>query len=87
MRLEPADFGSTTRPVGEADSRLSFNLPPASFAVALAQQGQDANLCANRNGLNLGDFSDDLKVHSELHYAKPRYRIQMSGLARRTRTA
>jgi hypothetical protein len=78
MRLKPVDFGSTTRAVGEVDSRLSFKLPPASTPVALAQQGQNANLCANRNGYNLGDFSDDLKVHRELHYAKPRYRIQMS---------
>ena len=72
MRLKPVDFGSTTCAVGEADSRLFFKLASASSAVALAQQGQDTNLCANRNGFNLGDFSDDLKVHQQLQYVKAR---------------
>ncbi len=58
MNLYPSQ-GTIRQP----DSRYSFQLPPAAWAVGFAEIAPDANSRTGRNDLNLGDPPDKFKLH------------------------
>ena len=57
------DFCLADRSTKDAHRCLSLEFPPASPSISLSQKGQYPNLSADRNGLNISDLPDNLKVH------------------------
>lgn len=66
MRLKPVDFRLADRPIRKADPYVSFEFPPPTPSVSFSQKGQDPNPGSDRNGLNVGNLPDNLKVHPHI---------------------
>ena len=72
VRLVPMDFGAADDTTRKANSGNSFKLPPTSRTVILAQSRQITNGTCDGNRFNLGDRSDDFKVHAAILRLAPR---------------
>ena len=59
----PMDFGGVDRTIPQTYQRNPFGFSPATFAVVLTQARQFMDGMSNRNRFDVGDFSDDFKVH------------------------
>jgi hypothetical protein len=49
--------------VRQLDSRYTFQLPPAAWAVDFAEVASDADSGTGRNDLKLSDLPDEFKLH------------------------
>jgi len=63
MRLIPVYLGLPNPVIGKANrgDTLKFSPPPSS--VTLSESGGVADASADRDRLDVGDLTDDLKVH------------------------
>ena len=64
VRLIPVDFGLPDGAVRETEGRDAFELSPAAFAISPLEVPKDTNPVADRDGLDRGDFAQDLEVHA-----------------------
>jgi hypothetical protein len=53
----------------EANERDAFEFAPTCFAISFLQVTKDPDSVADRNGLDLGKFADDLEVHARRFYS------------------
>ena len=63
MRFIPVNFGPAQSPVGQADSRHTFELAPSSRPELPTQAVKVANAFANRDRFNLRYLPDYFKEH------------------------
>ena len=65
MRFVPVKLRLADAAVfGEANERDAFEFAPSAFAISFLQVTKDPNSVADRDGLDLGRFADDLEVHA-----------------------
>ena len=50
----------------QAHSGNTFQLPPSTFAIFSTQFGNITDAAADSNGLNIRDFTDNLKAHPRI---------------------
>jgi hypothetical protein len=48
--------------VPQPDARNALHLPPTALSLQATKPGQITNALANRNGLDIGHFTQNLKV-------------------------
>ena len=66
MRLKPVNFRLADGSIREAYPCVAFEFPPPAPPVSPAQKGQDTNPRAGRDGLDVGNLPDNLKVHPRI---------------------
>src|SRR5437660_2036235 len=63
MRLVPMYFRCVYCAIVQPHSSKALPLSPATFAISLSQASESMDRLTSRDGLNVNDLSDDLKVH------------------------
>jgi hypothetical protein len=63
MGFKSMEFGATHGAVAKTHQSPAFEFSPAPAAMVFTEQRQDSYARASRNKLDVGNLSDDLKVH------------------------